>query len=513
MFFVGKSRPLLCSSFVSYVSPSFPRMKCGTDDVLTTPSKRSLGDVQDKRNPRFRLDMDQQNVSSRGMCRTTKSDSSPAKSVVTHDQDVEKQEEHEEEEKKKDHPIRTWSKTMLGVEVESGRRKVQPDEMTFTLMSHNVLADYLAQRHSELYRGISHDKIEWEARFRRIVEQIQTQDPDILCLQEVQNNHYLTHFCPQLEALGYAGQYKQRTEDDKLDGCAIFYKTDKFELVDTSSVEYYQPGVSVLDRHNVALLAKFRPRPSRKSKYDHHFCVATTHLLYNPRGHDIKLAQSAVLLAELDRFAYAGKERSRHSYYPVILTGDLNLTPDSFVYNFLEQGLCQYEGLSSRCLDFGPGQRMDNVLLPKYLGINDECQHVLVRDARRNKNKCLDDKGEQQTFLHHTSVQKSKDKVQNLLPYGSGSLSHAFGLRSVYKPVHGVSTLQNSYVMVDYIFYSTRFSPTLQKYIEGNLKLLARLKLLHGYECERMGGFPSETCPSDHLCLIANFLLKGIRTT
>lgn len=61
-------------------------------------------------------------------------------------------------------------------------------------------------------------------------------------------------------------------------------------------VEYNQPFVSSLDRDNVGLIAKFRPlgaRPAHKQS----FCVATTHLLYNPKRHDVKLAQLAVLLA------------------------------------------------------------------------------------------------------------------------------------------------------------------------------------------------------------------------
>ena len=37
-------------------------------------------------------------------------------------------------------------------------------------------------------------------------------------------------------------------------------------------------------------------------------CVATTHMLFNPKRGDIKLAQLAVLLAELDRFTRKGIE-------------------------------------------------------------------------------------------------------------------------------------------------------------------------------------------------------------
>ena len=58
------------------------------------------------------------------------------------------------------------------------------------------------------------------------------------------------------------------------------------------------------------------PRPSITRAFlqdwtggqDMRLCVATTHLLFNPKRGDIKLAQLAVLLAELDRFTRKGIE-------------------------------------------------------------------------------------------------------------------------------------------------------------------------------------------------------------
>jgi hypothetical protein len=133
--------------------------------------------------------------------------------------------------------------------------------------------------------------------------------------------------------------------------CNYFFQTSsifslKLELREWTSVEYYQPGVDSLDRDNVGLLAKFRPRKttsnattsnastsnettsnkisfnettsnastsnkttsnastsnettSNEISFDEKsiFCIATTHLLFNPKRHDIKLSQVALLLA------------------------------------------------------------------------------------------------------------------------------------------------------------------------------------------------------------------------
>ena len=75
----------------------------------------------------------------------------------------------------------------------------------------------------------------------------------------------------------------------------VFF-VQQLELRDWTSVEFYQPRIDSLDRDNIGILAKFRPR---KSSFDDSsiFCVASTHLLFNPRRHDVKLAQVALLLA------------------------------------------------------------------------------------------------------------------------------------------------------------------------------------------------------------------------
>lgn len=98
---------------------------------------------------------------------------------------------------------------------------------------------------------------------------------------------------------GYKYVYKKRT-NDYVDGVAVYYKANLFELEDQSSVEFYQPGVSVLDRDNVGVVLRLRLKKSPRNA----IVVATTHLLYNQRRSDVKLAQTQLMLAEIDRLAY-----------------------------------------------------------------------------------------------------------------------------------------------------------------------------------------------------------------
>ena len=168
---------------------------------------------------------------------------------------------------------------------------------------------------------------------------------------------------PALTRLGYSGVYKQRTGDDKRDGCALFYRVEKLSLLSHHAVEFCQPDMAVLDRDNVAVMAKFcHKNAGHHSKValdifvvcqcslaklylfgsPQPFVVATTHILFNKRRTDIKLSQLAVLLTDLDSFAREeGPLGSGH--VPVILSGDFNMTPDSpIISNFVQGGVIDY---------------------------------------------------------------------------------------------------------------------------------------------------------------------------
>ncbi len=154
-------------------------------------------------------------------------------------------------------------------------------------------------------------------------------------------------------------------------------------MEDQCTLEYNQPGVSCLDRDNVALLARFQV--SGKSHHGRRgparLVIANTHLLYNPNRQDVKLAQSVLLLAELDRFAAAATSPSSSSSssfnrrLPCIVMGDFNLTENSPVYTFLSGGSLTYQGLYSRQLaPVGNGKILGSALIPRDLGITDQCK-------------------------------------------------------------------------------------------------------------------------------------------
>lgn len=126
----------------------------------------------------------------------------------------------------------------------------------------------------------------------------------------------------------------------------------------------------ILNRCNVAIIAKF----ALKSKPDTHFVVSTTHLLFNPKRHDVRLAQMQVLLAELDRIAR--NDGQHHQMAPIILTGDFNVQQNSEVFRLIIGELIEPERLFGK-MKFRFGTNCKN-LLPREMGISDECQHLDV---------------------------------------------------------------------------------------------------------------------------------------
>lgn len=126
----------------------------------------------------------------------------------------------------------------------------------------------------------------------------------------------------------------------------------------------------------MAIIAKF----AVKSKPDSTFVVSTTHLLFNPKRHDIRLAQIQVLLAELDRVAR--NEVNPRQTVPIILTGDFNIQQSSEVFRLIiGEHIVPGNLFAKMNFQFG---KMSKNLLPREMGISDDCQHL---DVAVNSNR------------------------------------------------------------------------------------------------------------------------------
>lgn len=57
------------------------------------------------------------------------------------------------------------------------------------------------------------------------------------------------------------------------------------------------------------------------------------------------------------------------TYLPVVLTGDLNSTPDSSVVRFIATGRLKYDNLSEKTMTNTEGPKIGKKFLPQHLGI------------------------------------------------------------------------------------------------------------------------------------------------
>ena len=185
--------------------------------------------------------------------------------------------------------------------------------------------------------------------------------------------------------------YKNRT-GDKEDGCATFWKDNKFKLENGVPVEYFKPGIRVLDRDNVALLVLLKPKGKGKHNWAN-LCVANTHLLFNPRRGDIKLAQAMLLMAEIEKLSFIRHQpkTGQEKYYPTLLCGDFNCEPFCDLYKFFGRGVLEYDGLLQRNIAgqeegrFGRDMYMNKQVIPKSVGISDKCQYIVELRERWSK--------------------------------------------------------------------------------------------------------------------------------
>lgn len=379
-----------------------------------------------------------------------------------------------------------------------------PGDVQFTLMCYNILAQDLLEMHADLYDRHDSVALSWPHRYDRLMAEINLIRPDILCLQELQDDHR-EQFSNGLANFNYGVLYKKRT-GDKPDGCAIFFRRDLFELVDHQDVEYYQPSVKLLDRENVALIAKLQVKGNPTQR----LVVATTHLLYNPRRQDVRLAQIQVLLAELDRLAFCGRfANGTPKYTPSIVCGDFNLQPYSAPYMLMTTGYLQYDTLSAKTLEpNGPGSPLGRVLLPPSLGITDDCRHENTVDRTDQ-----DDVRTTRLYNSQCRAPRPPQPDQPSEPFCQGTLRHHLKYASAYRHHIGegnqeASTFQREWITVDYLFYSKHQHTGGKSFTESDLKLVSVYALPTVRQAREIYAIPNMYFGSDHFALAGRFLLK-----
>ncbi|CAL9042801.1 unnamed protein product, partial [Musa banksii] len=226
---------------------------------------------------------------------------------------------------------------------------------TFSVLSYNILSDAYAT--SEAYSYCPTWALSWPYRRQNLLREIIGYHADILCLQEVQNDHFEEFFAPELDKHGYQALYKKKTSEvyggnsNAVDGCATFFRRDRFSHVKKYEVEFNKAAQSVTDvamtagqkkvalsrliKDNIALIvvleAKFSNHGTDNSGKRQLICVANTHVSVHHEHKDVKLWQVHTLLKGLEKIAVSAD-------IPMLVCGDFNAVPGSAPHALLANG-------------------------------------------------------------------------------------------------------------------------------------------------------------------------------
>uniref|UniRef100_A0AAG5CVW5 Nocturnin n=1 Tax=Anopheles atroparvus TaxID=41427 RepID=A0AAG5CVW5_ANOAO len=186
----------------------------------------------------------------------------------------------------------------------------------------NMLSQTLGM-HNDGFIRCPMEALSWDCRRYQLVEEIIQNDPDIICLQEVDHFKFLQKI---LRAQNYEGVFFPKPDSPCLyingnngpDGCAVFYKKDRLEMVNhfTRILEVWR-----VQSNQVAIAAVLRTLDTNQE-----LCVTTTHLKARKGALLSKLRneQGKDLLYFID--GIAGNR-------PVILCGDFNAEPIEPIYS------------------------------------------------------------------------------------------------------------------------------------------------------------------------------------
>uniref|UniRef100_A0A5B7B542 poly(A)-specific ribonuclease n=1 Tax=Davidia involucrata TaxID=16924 RepID=A0A5B7B542_DAVIN len=226
---------------------------------------------------------------------------------------------------------------------------------TFTVLSYNILADVYAS--SELYSYCPSWALSWPYRRQNLLREIVGYRADIVCLQEVQSDHFEEFFAPELDKHGYQALFKRKTAEvfsgniHTIDGCATFFRRDRFSHVKKYEVEFNKAAQSLTDalvpsaqkktalsrlvKDNVALIvvleAKFSNQGIDNPGKRQLVCVANTHVNVHQDLKDVKLWQVHTLLKGLEKIAASAD-------IPMLVCGDFNSVPGSSPHALLAMG-------------------------------------------------------------------------------------------------------------------------------------------------------------------------------
>lgn len=350
------------------------------------------------------------------------------------------------------------------------------DVMKFRLLTYNILSDRAVHDGDYLYCPAQLRYM--SSRHDRIIAEIRAMQPHVVCLQEVDYEHYTTRLRSAMNQLGYDGILLQRQDDY---GLATFWDTSVFELVAQKhatlhhlaethlqmselNVSERQDVRKAIDRPEAVLLVRLTTTNNNNSvtcaRRD--LAVANVHVTWSQLNYPaLQALQASLAVNELLEFVrLTSPPPPSSSNCAVIICGDFNSPPHTLPYQLLSRA------------------QLDDVILDK---LRRTCH--FTQQVERLRVYGLADVLQRAAFTINTPIKSAYKTQLGVEPTVTNS-----------DDCGGLDGVRVHQLCLDYIWYSGQ-----------SLDVSAVLETPSAEDISRHCALPSQHFPSDHIPLLAEF--------
>ncbi|KAI1371337.1 glucose-repressible alcohol dehydrogenase transcriptional effector [Hypoxylon crocopeplum] len=367
---------------------------------------------------------------------------------------------------------------------------VGADKERIRVLSWNTLCDKYAT--STQYGYTPASALSWEYRKESIMREFREKNPDVLCLQETAMDAFDTFFTPELKKHGYDGVFYPKTrfkhltgkDQQSVDGCSIFYKHDKFLLLDKQLVDFRQTAINrpdmksaddvfnrVMPKDTIAVYCFFESRLT-----GNRFIVVNAHLCWESYLADVKAVQTGILMElvtkQSERYTRHAPSANKRLIKPASAEGDEDASEDD-----LEPAPSQ---------EYRTNTDIPLLVCGDYNSMADSSVYELLEQGRIPPDH--------PDLIGHSYGNFTRDGIE-----------HPFSLRNAYAHLFGTPdelTFTNYTPtfsgVIDYIWYSTNTLDCVELLGPPDYEYL-----------KRVPGFPNYHFPADHIHIMGDFVFKS----
>lgn len=360
---------------------------------------------------------------------------------------------------------------------------------TLSVLSYNILCDKYAT--TSQYGYTPSEVLAWNYRKDIILSEVKGHNADIVCLQEVDQERYNEFFRRELVHQDYRGVFSPKTraktmadkEAKYVDGCATFYKSKKYILLDKHVIDFANTAINrpdmkgehdtfnrVMPRDHIAVVTFFENRMTGSR-----LIVVNVHIYWDPAFKDVKLVQVAIMMEQISRLADRWAKHPPYADRTALQHPDFDGEPNLGVAE-------ESPGEVAPSQEYATGTHIPLLICGDFNSAAGTGVYDLITQGNVS--------GDHADLANHSYGNFTRD-----------GMAHPFALKSAYSGTDELSFTNYTPTftgVIDYIWYSTN---ALQ--VRG---VLGDVDLAY---LSRVPGFPNHHFPSDHLALKAEFSVKS----